>query len=284
MLVFTGVVAGLLVAITYAYLTAHSRRDLLEELEEKQHELRALRESMRLVQQHNNILKEMEKDSEDLTLFFVVSLPDLVRQLNANRDKRHIAPMLIRMLDLIFAPRQVCVFHRSRDGESMKLTASHGLPDGMDKDSLEVGYDEGLIGWVARHQMVMTAHDFEMAASQTGAGMKIYDRLQVDLCAPLIDPDGEVTLGVITVGGLTLHQRYAKKMIKMVADLGSLALKNTEYYRRIRRDMGIAEGQPYLHFGAVSCRAPEEELYRERCWKRGENVARKAVELFGSTV
>ena len=44
---------------------------------------------------------------------------------------------------------------------------------------------------------------------------------------------------------------------------------------------GIAQGQPYLHFGAVSCRAPEEDLYRERCLKLGENIARKAVELFG---
>jgi len=44
---------------------------------------------------------------------------------------------------------------------------------------------------------------------------------------------------------------------------------------------GISEGRPYLHFGAVSARAPEEELYRERCLKLGENIARKAVELFG---
>ena len=44
---------------------------------------------------------------------------------------------------------------------------------------------------------------------------------------------------------------------------------------------GIAEGRPYLHFGAVSARAPEEELYRERCLKLGENIARKAIELFG---
>jgi NAD(P)H dehydrogenase (quinone) len=44
---------------------------------------------------------------------------------------------------------------------------------------------------------------------------------------------------------------------------------------------GIAQGKPYLHFGAVSRRAPEEELYRERCLKLGENIARKAVELFG---
>ena len=44
---------------------------------------------------------------------------------------------------------------------------------------------------------------------------------------------------------------------------------------------GISEGRPYLHFGAVSARAPEEELYRERCLKLGEDIARKAVELFG---
>lgn len=44
---------------------------------------------------------------------------------------------------------------------------------------------------------------------------------------------------------------------------------------------GISLGQPYLHFGAVSRRAPDEELYRERCVKLGENIAMKAIELFG---
>ena len=44
---------------------------------------------------------------------------------------------------------------------------------------------------------------------------------------------------------------------------------------------GIAVGSPYLHFGAVSRKAPVEDLYRDRCLKLGENVARKAVELFG---
>ena len=46
---------------------------------------------------------------------------------------------------------------------------------------------------------------------------------------------------------------------------------------------GISEGRPYLHFGAVSARAPEEELYRDRCLKLGDNIARKAVELFGNS-
>ena len=43
---------------------------------------------------------------------------------------------------------------------------------------------------------------------------------------------------------------------------------------------GITLGKPYLHFGAVSERAPEG-LYADRCIKLGENIAAKAVELFG---
>ena len=44
---------------------------------------------------------------------------------------------------------------------------------------------------------------------------------------------------------------------------------------------GISVGRPYLHFGAVSRRAPDDELYQERCIKLGENVARKALAIFG---
>jgi NAD(P)H dehydrogenase (quinone) len=44
---------------------------------------------------------------------------------------------------------------------------------------------------------------------------------------------------------------------------------------------GTAVGTPYLHFGAVSKQAPEEELYRDRCIKLGENIAQKALDLFG---
>ena len=42
---------------------------------------------------------------------------------------------------------------------------------------------------------------------------------------------------------------------------------------------GITVGEPYLHFGAVSARAPEG-LFAERCRKLGENIALKAIELF----
>lgn len=43
---------------------------------------------------------------------------------------------------------------------------------------------------------------------------------------------------------------------------------------------GIAQGMPYLHLGAVSCRAPEDRLYRERCLQLGRIITLKALELF----
>lgn len=42
---------------------------------------------------------------------------------------------------------------------------------------------------------------------------------------------------------------------------------------------GISEGAPYLHFGAVSAKAPTG-LYEERCVKLGSNIAKKAKEIY----
>ena len=44
---------------------------------------------------------------------------------------------------------------------------------------------------------------------------------------------------------------------------------------------GISVGLPYLHFGAVSRKAPKEDLYKDRCLKLGANIAIKATELYG---
>jgi NAD(P)H dehydrogenase (quinone) len=43
---------------------------------------------------------------------------------------------------------------------------------------------------------------------------------------------------------------------------------------------GITRGHPFLHFGAVSERAPKG-LYEKRCTKLGENIASKAKDLWG---
>lgn len=44
---------------------------------------------------------------------------------------------------------------------------------------------------------------------------------------------------------------------------------------------GIAKGYPPLHFGAVSHKSPTTDIDIERAKKLGENIASKAIELFG---
>ena len=178
-------------------------------------------------------LRRMEQENEELSLFFVV-VPDLIRQLNANRDKRKIAPILIRLVDVIFEPTQICIFYRSSGGDRLKLISSKGLPRSISDQDTQVMFSDGRIGWVAEHQMVMDTRDFVSASSFRGESPGVSSRFNVDLCAPIVDADENRTLGIITVGGLTRYPRSEKKMIKMVADLGSMGIKNAVYHQRIQ--------------------------------------------------
>jgi diguanylate cyclase (GGDEF)-like protein len=178
-------------------------------------------------------LRRMEQENDALTLFFV-TLPDLIRQLQANRDKRHIAPLLIRLLEVIFEPSQICVFYRAASNDGLKLASSKGLHRAVQEAGLRVSFSEGRIGWVAEHQVVMDSRDFSSAQNFHGEDPGLASRIQIDLCAPMIDPDDHRTIGIVTVGGLGRYPRNEKKMIKMAADLGSIGIKNAEYHKRIQ--------------------------------------------------
>ncbi|MFQ5768380.1 MAG: diguanylate cyclase [Acidobacteriota bacterium] len=178
-------------------------------------------------------IRRLEQENSDLTLFFV-TLPDLVKQLQANREKRFIAPLLIRALDVIFEPRQSCVFYCTKETDCLKLVTSKGLPRALEEEDLVVRFDEGHIGWVARHQMVMDAHDLQNAASRIPRGRASTTGIQLDLCAALVDADDNSTIGVITVGRPSRYPPSEKKMIKMVADLGSMAIKQSEQHQHTK--------------------------------------------------
>ena len=51
-----------------------------------------------------------------------------------------------------------------------------------------------------------------------------------ELCSPMISRD-EI-LGVISIGGLTKHFKNEKMILKMIADLGSVAITNTRIFRQ----------------------------------------------------
>ena len=82
------------------------------------------------------------------------------------------------------------------------------------------------------------------------------------------------------LGGVFVSQNWpgggGGSLAQMTITAGMLVLGMIVY------SGGISISVPYLHFGAVSRKALTEDLYRDRCLKLGETIARKAVELPGN--
>ena len=91
--------------------------------------------------------------------------------------------------------------------------------------------------------------------------------------------EGQVTLGG-KLGGVFASQNWpgggGASFAEMTMIAGMLVRGMLIY------SGGITEGSPFLHFGAVSARAPEEDLYKKRCLKLGQNIAGKARDLFSN--
>src|SRR5262249_6311503 len=144
-----------------------------------------------------------------------------------------VAPIILGIMDQMFSPKQIAVFRSDERGEArLNLVGSKGLGD-LGRRSLSVAVGEGRVGWVAEHQVTMETNDFTSqgrargtAVEEDPAGMKF------DLYAPMIHDSKP--LGVLAVGGLETRHPEEKKMLKMVADLGSSALVNAQLIQQIK--------------------------------------------------
>ena len=189
-----------------------------------------LKEADRRVTELDSHLTELQGDNSSLSSFLVV-LPDVVRRLNSNMSKRSIPPLLVSTLDQLFEPSQILVYTK-KDREELVLAHGKGLPEGVVAGH-SVRFGQGRVGLVARHQMAMVKEDLHSDSMfrREAADQSDPPWLLPEMIAPMVH-EGE-TLGVICVGGVGRCQRDEKRMIKLVADLGSLALHNVELFNQL---------------------------------------------------
>ncbi len=202
--------------------SAQGRSGQTEPSEEEAQDQRDMKRNVYLLQNEN---KHMST--------FLMSLPDLARQLNTNHEKRRIPPLLLTFADQIFEAEQILIFDAGLDGKHLVLSVAKGISeDKRARDSVPFG--EGRLGFVARHQVTMDDSDFTQKADSMRADFKDkpHPLFRPDLCAPIVS-DGK-TLGVISVGGVRKRPRNEKHMLKMVADLGSIAIQNTILFTAIQ--------------------------------------------------
>lgn len=198
-------------------------RRLTAEIAPIEEDARDLRKSVWILQNENKNLST-----------FLMLLPDLARELNNTHQKRLIAPLLRRMLEQIFDPEQVLVFYTTQRNDGLILVDEKGLSPEFDRARF-IPFGEGRVGWVASNQICMDESDFQQKGRFVKADFDSASQphFKIELAAPMTH--NELTLGLISVGGMLRHPKNEKAMMKMVADLGSIALSNTLLFHKMEQ-------------------------------------------------
>jgi len=168
----------------------------------------------------------LEQENRVFSEFFQL-LTDFTRELDGNMDAALLPKQLLKIADKIFLPSQILIFLTDPNVPGkLILKEAKNAPKDLGK-SREVSIGEGKIGWVAQEKSTMDQEDFVREMRTGGANLDApgHFRFKVDLCAPMLGNNQE-TQGVISVGGITRHPKFEKRLLSMVADLGAMSLMN----------------------------------------------------------
>lgn len=220
--------------------------------EDREDEVRDLRKTVSLLQNENKSLA-----------IFLLTLPDLARQLNSNIEKRKIPSLLLSFIAQLFEAEQVLIFLTAHDGKHLILAGGKGFPEKL-MGHQTIPFGKGRVGWVAEHQITMDENDFTQKARSLRGALETYGPrgFRTELCAPMVAQDK--TLGAISLGGLLRRPKNEKNMLKMVADLGSISIQNTLLFTMIQNSAnsdGLTGLANRRHFQA---RLAEELLKAEK--------------------
>ena len=181
------------------------------------------------------IKARLELENQTFSEFFQ-RLTDFTRELDGNMDISLLPRRLLDIVDKIFLPSQILIFISDpnlTDRLILKESKSGA------KDALaprEIPFGEGKIGWVAQSRTTMDQEDFVREMRTGGANLDApgHFRFKVDLCAPMLE-NNQTVQGVISVGGITRHPKFEKRLLSMIADLGAMSLMNRRLMEGQRR-------------------------------------------------
>lgn len=181
-------------------------------------------------------VQHLEEEVASLRNFFVL-LPDLTKEINSIQEKRKVAPLMIKMLEQIFGPQKILIFLADEKKKVLHLEAQKGFSVRSDlTPGLQVAYAEGRVGWVAQHRVTMDSNDFANESRLNAVAQNEppkHRQFGTELCAPMLHEDR--LFGVISIGGLMRHPKLEKRMLEMVADLGSVAFNNIYQFKQIEQ-------------------------------------------------
>jgi diguanylate cyclase (GGDEF)-like protein len=182
-------------------------------------ELEAYRESQRTK-------ARLEQENQTFSEFFQI-LTDFTKELDGKMDISLLPKELLKIVDKIFLPSQILIFLTDPNLPGrLILKESKNGPKSVGTVR-EIPMGEGKIGWVAQERTTMDQEDFVREMRSGGGSLDVpgYFGFKVDLCAPMLG-NKQATQGVISVGGITRHPKFEKRLLSMIADLGAMSMIN----------------------------------------------------------
>jgi diguanylate cyclase (GGDEF)-like protein len=177
-----------------------------------------LERKVRAVESKNeNIQNEMEilHKKAETYLYFLVRLPETVKQINSNLSFDGLITALIRLTKDLTGTKAIEVYMFSQTSGNLYLVAAYGTNR---QKSVEIMLGEGLIGKAASLKTII---------SRQHPGVKVLESEQaaaIDTVAPIVFTDS--LLGVIAVGEMRNSTGSEKRFLAMLADLAAVAINN----------------------------------------------------------
>jgi len=196
------------------------------------------------IREFQKTIARLEVENTALSSFFRY-LPDFTKEITSHTDRRSIPPLLQRVIEVLLQPTQIMIFQMDKSTGVMKLVQQKGAAEQLNR-GMAVPLGEGRIGYVGEHKVTMATDDFIRDMQQTGQSLDASNQsdCNTELCAPMVHK--EQTIGAISVGGITRHNKYEKNMLTLLADLGSIALHNSALFSQTQ-EMANMDGLTTLY-------------------------------------
>ena len=170
---------------------------------------------------------------------FLREFAHLARELHSGLSVRRIPGVLLNIVGRTLGPQLAVVLVRRRASESdpgcigRLVVAATSNPERL-RPGTEIPFGHGELGWVAEVQRVMTRQDLDAqpAATRNRLRQESLPGLNVDLAAPMVF--GEQTLGLIALSGPRHSSESCKAALRVVAQIGALALHNAAAYSDVK--------------------------------------------------
>jgi diguanylate cyclase (GGDEF)-like protein len=173
-----------------------------------------------------NLQKEVEtlNKKAEKYLYFLVRLPEAVKQINSNLSFDGLITAIIRLTKDLTGTEAIEVYIFNRQTECLKLVAAYGTDR---KKSVEIMLGEGLIGKAASLKTIISR-------GHPGINVSENEQAGTDTVAPIVFT--ESLLGVIAVGEMKNVSGSEKRFLAMLADLAAIALNNIRTFEAVSEE------------------------------------------------